>query len=43
MDPPGDADNELWDEEDGFFYDVLPSPTAPPSGSRSARWWGCSR
>ena len=26
MDPPGDADDELWDEEDGFFYDVLCLP-----------------
>jgi hypothetical protein len=23
MDPQGDNANELWDEEDGFFYDVL--------------------
>ncbi len=23
MDPQGDSANELWDEEDGFFYDVL--------------------
>jgi hypothetical protein len=26
MDPPGDADDELWDAEDGFFYDVLCLP-----------------
>jgi hypothetical protein len=23
MDPQGDSENELWDSEDGFFYDVL--------------------
>jgi len=23
MDPQGDTENELWDEQDGFFYDVL--------------------
>jgi hypothetical protein len=23
MDPQGDSENELWDHEDGFFYDVL--------------------
>jgi hypothetical protein len=23
MDPPGDADSELWDATDGFYYDVL--------------------
>ena len=33
----------MWDEEDGFFYDVLRRPTAPPSGSRSARWSDCCR
>src|SRR5262249_54996927 len=26
MDRPGDLDDELWDEEDGFFYDVLRLP-----------------
>jgi hypothetical protein len=26
MDPPGDNADELWDEEDGFFYDVLYLP-----------------
>jgi hypothetical protein len=26
MDPAGDFDNELWDDEDGFFYDVLNLP-----------------
>jgi hypothetical protein len=23
MDPQGDSENELWDQQDGFFYDVL--------------------
>ncbi|MDE1177815.1 MAG: glucosidase [Edaphobacter sp.] len=26
MDPQGDSDHELWDDEDGFFYDVLYAP-----------------
>jgi hypothetical protein len=26
MDPQGDSANELWDEQDGFFYDVLYAP-----------------
>ncbi len=26
MDPEGNVDNELWDEDDGFFYDVLYLP-----------------
>jgi hypothetical protein len=26
MDPQGDSDNELWDHQDGFFYDVLYLP-----------------
>jgi hypothetical protein len=28
----------MWDEEDGFYYDVLRLPEAAPPGSRSARW-----
>jgi hypothetical protein len=28
----------MWDEEDGFYYDVLRLPMAAPPGSRSARW-----
>ena len=26
MDPQGDSDHELWDDQDGFFYDVLYAP-----------------
>jgi hypothetical protein len=26
MDVPGDTSDELWDEEDGFFYDALRLP-----------------
>ena len=26
MDRPGDREDELWDEEDGFFYDVIRFP-----------------
>ncbi len=29
MDPAGDFDNELWDDQDGFFYDVLNLPDGP--------------
>ena len=32
----------MWDEEDGFFYDVLRAAGRPaPSASRCARWSGC--
>ena len=30
MDRIGSHDDELWDDEDGFFYDVLRLPSAPP-------------
>jgi hypothetical protein len=30
MDRIGSHDDELWDDEDGFFYDVLRLPTGPP-------------
>ena len=33
----------MWDEQDGFFYDVLRCPTARRNGSRSARWSACCR
>jgi hypothetical protein len=33
----------LWDEEDGFFYDVLHLPDGPLSRSRCARWSACCR
>ena len=32
MDRIGDNHDELWDEEDGFFYDVLRLPTGTPAG-----------
>jgi hypothetical protein len=37
MDPIGDNPDEMWDEEDGFFYDVLVGPegTAEPLRVRS--------
>ena len=31
---------ELWDEEDGFFYDVLHLPDGQPLPLKSARWSG---
>ena len=31
-------DTGMWDEEDGFFYDVLRLPDGRRSGSRSGRW-----
>jgi len=33
----------MWDEEDGFFYDVLRLPDGQASGSRSAPWSDCCR
>ena len=33
----------MWDEDDGFFYDVLIERTGRPSASRYARWSGSSR
>jgi hypothetical protein len=30
MDRPGDREGSLWDEEDGFFYDVLRLPDGSP-------------
>ena len=33
----------MWDEEDGFFYDVLRLPDGHGVRSRSARWSGCCR
>jgi hypothetical protein len=30
--------DQMWDEEDGFYYDRCGSRTAVPSGSRSAQW-----
>ena len=38
--PARRARTSLWDEEDGFFYDVLRLPTAAGSRSRCARWSG---
>jgi hypothetical protein len=31
----------MWDEEDGFYYDLLRLPTAAPRGSRCAPWSDC--
>ena len=37
----GGRDYQLWDEEDGFFYDVLRYPGRRlATGSASARWLG---
>ena len=34
----------MWDEEDGFFYDVLRVPDGSgPRASRCGRWWACCR
>ena len=30
----------MWDEEDGFYYDLLRLPDGTRRGSRCARWWG---
>jgi len=35
----GDEDIKLWDEQDGFFYDVLHLPEGQPLADESgARW-----
>ena len=33
----------MWDEEDGFYYDVLRLPDGSPTVSRSGRWSACCR
>ncbi|MFZ2088347.1 MAG: hypothetical protein WAU47_07205, partial [Desulfobaccales bacterium] len=38
MNRPGQ--DGMWDEEEGFYYDLLHSPTAAFRGSRCAPWWG---
>ncbi len=52
MDRVGANQDEMWDEEDGFFYDVLRLPDgsaqrvskcAPSSGCCRSRRWRCSR
>jgi len=40
MNKPG-ADG-MWDEEDGFYYDLLCLPDAVHRGSRCAPWWDSS-
>ena len=42
MNPP-DADTVLWDEEDGFYCDVMRMPDGRRSSSRSARSLACCR
>ena len=41
VDPVGEHPDEMWDEEDGFFYDVLRLPNGTGAGSRSGRWSVC--
>ena len=44
MDRIGEHQDEMWDEEDGFFYDVLRLPDGERAcASRCARWSGCCR
>ena len=43
MDRIGEHHDEMWDEADGFFYDVLRLPDGPACASRSGRWSGCCR
>ena len=42
MDRVGQTSDEMWDEEDGFFYDVLRLPDGTATGSASVRWWASS-
>ena len=36
MDPIGDNPDEMWDEEDGFFYDVLRLPDGSGPAAQGA-------
>ena len=41
---PGRRTDGMWDEEDGFYYDVLRHSRRPaPRGSKCAPWWACCR
>ena len=42
LNPPG-ADTPLWDEQDGFFYDVMRMPDGAESRSRCGRSSACCR
>ena len=33
----------MWDEEDGFYYDILRLPDGSGSGSGCVPWWACCR
>ena len=35
------GDDGMWDEEDGFYYDLLRLPDGSASGSKCAQWWDC--
>jgi hypothetical protein len=37
MNRPGQ--DGMWDEQDGFYYDLLRLPTGGPCGFGSAPWW----
>ena len=43
MDRLGEHQDEMWDEQDGFFYDLLRLPDGGRCGSRCDRWWDCCR
>ena len=43
MDRVGEHDDEMWDEEDGFFYDLLRLPDGRRCVSRCGRWWAFCR
>ena len=43
MDHRGDTGLELWDEDDGFYYDVLSLPMGATTRCACARWWALSR
>ncbi len=40
MNNRGGTEFRLWDEQDGFYYDVLHLPNGEHFPCRCARWWG---
>jgi hypothetical protein len=38
MNQPGNEDEGMWDEEDGFYYDILRLPDGRTKGSKFVRW-----
>ena len=43
MDRRGEHHDEMWDEQDGFFYDLLRLPDGQAMRLKVGRWSGCCR